>query len=174
MLHGFWSFSPVSSTELWKKEDKKHAVAMDRSTLERKVWNGQTASDPNSWSGGEELVGDGRLLTKMFQVLNRWLPVQENLPQLTSRRRHFWRVAILMKSRSLPPKTKRNIKMFPVRAVGVNSLLKEREEKKKKREGERKKERKEERKTSNWTALSWLSEIMTLFHRCKVFLRFII
>ena len=46
-------------------------------------------------------------------------------------------------------KTKRNIKMFPVRAVGVNSLLKEREEKKKRREGERKKERKEERKTSN-------------------------
>ena len=171
MLHGFWPFSPVSSSELWKKEDKK-TVALDNSILESKVWNDQTASDPNSWSGGEELVGDGRLLTKMFQVLNRWLPVQENLPQLTSRRRHFWRVAILMKSRSLPPKTKRNIKMFPVRAVGVNSLLKEREEKKKRREGERKKERKEERKTSNWTALSWPSEIMTLFHRCTVFLRF--
>ena len=93
------------------------------------------------------MVGDGRLLTKMFQVLNRWLPVQENLPQLTSRRRHFWRVAILMKSRSLPPKTKRNIKMFPVRAVGVNSLLKEREEKKKKKRG-REKER-EERRTKN-------------------------
>ena len=91
------------------------------------------------------MVGDGRLLTKMFQVLNRWLPVQENLPQLTSRRRHFWRVAILMKSRSLPPKTKRNIKMFPVRAVGVNSLLKEREGKKKK---EREKER-EKRRTKN-------------------------
>ena len=91
------------------------------------------------------MIGDGRLLTKMFQVLNRWLPVQENLPQLTSRRRHFWRVAILMKSRSLPPKTKRNIKMFPVRAVGVNSLLKEREGKKKK---EREKER-EERRTKN-------------------------
>ena len=75
--------------------------------------------------------------------------MQENLPQLTSRRRHFWRVAILMKSRSLPPKTKRNIKMFSVRAVGVNSRLKEREEKKKKREGERKKERKDKRKTSN-------------------------
>ena len=173
MLHGFWPFSPVSSFELWKKEDKK-TVALDSSILESKVWNGQTASDPNSWSGGEELVGDGRLLTKMFQVLNQWLPVQENLPQLTSRRRHFWRVAILMKSRSLPPKTKRNVKMFSVRAVGVNSRLKEREEKRKKREGERKKERKEERKTSNWTALSWLSEIMTLFHRCTVFLRFII
>ena len=91
------------------------------------------------------MVGDGRLLTKMFQVLNQWLPVQENLPQLTSRRRHFWRVAILMKSRSLPPKTKRNIKMFPVRAVGVNSLLKEREGKKKK---EREKER-EKRRTKN-------------------------
>ena len=91
------------------------------------------------------MVGDGRLLTKMFQVLNRWLPEQENLPQLTSRRRHFWRVAILMKSRSLPPKTKRNIKMFPVRAVGVNSLLKEREGKKKK---EREKER-EKRRTKN-------------------------
>ena len=75
--------------------------------------------------------------------------MQENLPQLTSRRRHLWRVAILMKSRSLPPKTKRNIKMFSVRAVGVNSRLKEREEKKKKREGERKKERKDKRKTSN-------------------------
>ena len=175
MLHGFWPFSPVSSTKLWKKEDKKHAVALDRSTLERKVWNGQTASDPNSWSGGEELVGDGRLLTKMFQVLNRWLPVQENLTQLISRKRHFWRVTILMKSRSLPPKTKRNIKMFSVRAVGVNSRLKERDGKKKReRERERKKERKEERKTSNWTASPWLSEIMTLFHRCTVFLRFII
>ena len=43
-------------------------------------------------------------------------------------------------------KTKRNIKMFPVRAVGVNSLLKEREGKKKKRE--REKER-EERRTKN-------------------------
>ena len=75
--------------------------------------------------------------------------MQENLPQLTSRRRHFWRVAILMKSRSLPPKTKRNIKMFSVRAVGVNSRLKERDGKKKKRERERKKERKEERKTNN-------------------------
>ena len=78
--------------------------------------------------------------------------MQENLPQLTSRRRHFWRVAILMKSRSLPPKTKRNIKMFSVRAVGVNSRLKERDGKKKRereRERERKKERKEERKTSN-------------------------
>ena len=42
-------------------------------------------------------------------------------------------------------KTKRNIKMFPVRAVGVNSLLKEREGKKKK---EREKER-EERRTKN-------------------------
>ena len=72
--------------------------------------------------------------------------MQENLPQLTSRRRHFWRVAILMKSRSLPPKTKRNIKMFPVRAVGVNSLLKEREEKKKKeRERERKRGKKNEK-----------------------------
>ena len=119
---------------------------MDRSTLERKVWNGQTASDPNSWSGGEELVGDGRLLTKMFQVLNRWLSVQENLPQLTSRRRHFWRVAILMKSRSLPPKTKRNIKMFSVRAVGVNLRLKERDGKKKKeRERERKRGKKNEK-----------------------------
>ena len=145
MLHGFWPFSPVSSSELWKKEDKK-TVALDSSILESKVWNDQTASDPNSWSGEEELVGDGRLLTKMFQVLNRWLPVQENLPQLTSRRRHFWRVAILMKSRSLPPKTKRNIKMFPVRAVGVNSLLKEREEKKKKeRERERKRGKKNEK-----------------------------
>ena len=95
------------------------------------------------------MVGDGRLLTKMFQVLNRWLPVQENLPQLTSRRRHFWRVAILMKSRSLPPKTKRNIKMFSVRAVGVNSRLKERDGKKKReREREREKER-EERRTKN-------------------------
>ena len=74
--------------------------------------------------------------------------MQENLTQLISRKRHFCRVAILMKSRSLPPKTKRNIKMFPVRAVGVNSLLKEREGKKKK-ERERKKEKKEERKTSN-------------------------
>ena len=91
------------------------------------------------------MVGDGRLLTKMFQVLNRWLPVQENLTQLISRKRHFWRVTILMKSRSLPPKTKRNIKMFPVRAVGVNSLLKEREGKKKK---EREKER-EKRRTKN-------------------------
>ena len=98
------------------------------------------------------MVGDGRLLTKMFQVLNRWLPVQENLTQLISRKRHFWRVTILMKSRSLPPKTKRNIKMFSVRAVGVNSRLKERDGKKKRereRERERKKERKEERKTSN-------------------------
>ena len=42
-------------------------------------------------------------------------------------------------------KTKRNIKMFPVRAVGVNSLLKEREGKKKK---EREKER-EKRRTKN-------------------------
>ena len=67
--------------------------------------------------------------------------MQENLPQLTSRRRHFWRVAILMKSRSLPPKTKRNIKMFSVRAVGVNSRLKEREEKKKKKERERERKR---------------------------------
>ena len=40
-------------------------------------------------------------------------------------------------------KTKRNIKMFPVRAVGVNSLLKEREGKKKK---EREKEREERRR----------------------------
>ena len=71
--------------------------------------------------------------------------MQENLPQLTSRKRHFWRVAILMKSRSLPPKTKRNIKMFPVRAVGVNSLLKEREGKKKKRERERKRRKKNEK-----------------------------
>ena len=93
------------------------------------------------------MVGDGRLLTKMFQVLNRWLPVQENLPQLTSRRRHFWRVAILMKSRSLPPKTKRNIKMFSVRAVGINSRLKEREEKKKKKRGKEKE--REERRTKN-------------------------
>ena len=76
--------------------------------------------------------------------------MQENLTQLISRKRHFWRVTILMKSRSLPPKTKRNIKMFSVRAVGVNSRLKERDGKKKReRERERKKERKEERKTSN-------------------------
>ena len=46
-----------------------------------------------------------------------------------------------MKSRSLPPKTKRNIKMFSVRAVGVNSRLKEREEKKKKKERERERKR---------------------------------
>ena len=94
------------------------------------------------------MVGDGRLLTKMFQVLNRWLPVQENLTQLISRKRHFWRVTILMKSRSLPSKTKRNIKMFSVGAVGVNSRLKERDGKKKKREREREKER-EERRTKN-------------------------
>ena len=75
--------------------------------------------------------------------------MQENLTQLTSRKRHFWRVAILMKSRSLPPETKSNIKMFSVRAVGLNSGLIEKEGKKKTREGERKKERKEERKTSN-------------------------
>ena len=69
--------------------------------------------------------------------------MQENLPQLTSRKRHFWRVAILMKSRSLPPKTKRNIKMFSVRAVGVNLRLKERDGKKKKeRESERKRGKK--------------------------------
>ena len=105
---------------------------MDSSTLERKVWNGQTASDPNSWSGGEELVADGRLLKKMFQVLNRSLPVQENRTQLTSRKRHFWRVAILMNSRSLPPETKRSTWMFSVREVGVSLLLKEREGKKKK------------------------------------------
>ena len=72
--------------------------------------------------------------------------MQENLTQLISRKRHFWRVAILMKSRSLPPKTKRNIKMFSVRAVGVNLRLKERDGKKKKRE--REKER-EERRTKN-------------------------
>ena len=42
-------------------------------------------------------------------------------------------------------KTKRNIKMFPVRAVGVNSLLKEREGKKKKRERERKRRKKNEK-----------------------------
>ena len=42
-------------------------------------------------------------------------------------------------------KIKRNIKMFPVRAVGVNSLLKEREGKKKKRERERKRRKKNEK-----------------------------
>ena len=127
------------------KKGRRKTVALESSTLERKVWNGQTASDPNSWSGGEELVGDGRLLTKMFQVLNRWLPVQGNLTQLISRKRHFWRVAILMKSRSLPPKTKRNIKMFSVRAVGVNSRLKGRDGKKKERERERKRGKKNEK-----------------------------
>ena len=93
------------------------------------------------------MVADGQLLTKMFQILNRWLPVHEKLTQFISRKRHFWRVAILMKSCSLPPETKRNIKMFSVRAVGANSRLKEREGKKKERE--RKKKKKEERKTSN-------------------------
>ena len=92
------------------------------------------------------MVADGQLLTKMFQILNRWLPVHEKLTQFISRKRHFWRVAILMKSCSLPPETKRNIKMFSVRAVGANSRLKEREGKKKERE--RKKE-KEEGRTKN-------------------------
>ena len=54
-------------------------------------------------------------------------------------------MAILMKSRSLPPKTKRNIKMFSVRAVGVSSRLKGRDGKKRERERERERERGRER-----------------------------
>ena len=133
MVFGLFLRSPQLNCE--KRKTKNSSIGQVH--LERKVWNGQTAPDPNSWSGGEELVADGQLLTKMFQVLNRWLPVQENLIQLISRKRHFWRVAILMKSRSLPPKTKRNIKMFSVRAVGVNSRLKEREEKRERKRGKK-------------------------------------
>ena len=99
-----------------------------------------------------------KLLIRWRGIGRRWTITYENVPGIESvaasarksdsvnlEKKTFLESGDSHEKPQSSAKTKRNIKMFPVRAVGVNSLLKEREGKKKK---EREKER-EERRTKN-------------------------